>query len=86
MLYDDVLNRDFHFSPGFGNYRKICKLQARIDSIPIARICRQRQRLPSNGFIESAPEHRAHVHFSCEMRASDKTRVSRYLSLSFGSL
>jgi hypothetical protein len=28
-----------------------------------ARVRRNRGRLPSNGFIERAPEHRAHAHF-----------------------
>jgi len=37
--------------------------RAEIDSIPIApHVRRTRERLPSNGFIESAPEHRAHAH------------------------
>ena len=37
--------------------------QTEIDSIPIVpRVRRTRKRFPSNGFIESAPEHRAHAH------------------------
>ncbi len=39
---------------------------------PYLRICRKRQRLPSNGFIESAPEHPAPVRFFSQC-ASDKT-------------
>src|SRR6267378_1818154 len=36
MLRHDVLNRDFQLRLIFYNYCKICRLPARIDSIPIA--------------------------------------------------
>ena len=41
-------------SADFGNCCQVFKLQTRIDSIPIARMCRNRQRLPSNRSIERA--------------------------------
>src|SRR6266446_10107461 len=37
-----------------------------------ARVRRNHGRLPSHGFIERAPEHRARVNFFLEARASDK--------------
>jgi hypothetical protein len=36
--------------------------------IPSGRVRRKRQRLSSNGFIESAPEHRAPAHFFSKAR------------------
>jgi|SRR5579859_195833 len=41
--------------------------------IPWCRVRRKHQRLPSNGFIESAPEQGGRARLCSEMRGSDKT-------------
>ena len=53
-------------SPGAAGHRTFPQL-----NLHRARVRRNRGRLPSNGFIERAPEHRAPEHFLPD-RASDK--------------
>jgi len=68
MPHGGALNCDSRFSLVFLNPAK--SLSSRRTTIqfpqPLAGIHRNRQRPPSNGFVESAPERRAHAHFLLE--------------------
>jgi hypothetical protein len=78
----------FSLSSDFSKPCRINKLQTKKDSIPIAirsgppsaRIRRNRQRPPSNSFIERAPEHRANAHFLLECAHPVKHFIGSYLS------
>jgi hypothetical protein len=73
MLYHDVLNRDFHFRPVLATTVKSVGYRQELIQFPqpasAANACGF---LRSSGALSIKPFD-AHAHFSCEMRASDKT-------------